>query len=160
MMRKMKGFTWLQMELYLGFLCGTCWKNMEKHTRLKRMGCKKSKSVFAMLLDEVCLYFLLNSNFSTLECVWVFISGCHTLAFRWTRPGNSAVACAEDMMKPWKSTEFLEVANLFRIYPAEAAGENAEFFGCKIGTPKDSAETPLFSNQLSCVTQNCFKEFM
>ncbi len=33
---------------------------------------------------------------------------------------------------------FLEVANLFRIYPAEAANENAEFFGWKFGPQRFS----------------------
>ena len=132
------------------------WKMLEKHTRLKRMDCKKSKRCNAMLLDEVCLHFLLNSSVSTLQ----FLRLSH-LGISLNAPRKlSGCPFAEDMMKPWKSAEFLEVANLFRIYPAEAAGENAEFFGCKIGTPKDSAEKRLFSNQLFCVTQNCFKEFM
>lgn len=59
-------------------------------------------------------------------------------------PELSGNPCAEDTIKPWKSTEFLEVANLFRIYPAEAAGENAEFFGCKLEPPKIQLKNRCF----------------
>ena len=156
MMRKMKGFTWLQMELYLCFLCGKCWKNT---LGWKEWIAKSRKGVTQCYWMRFVCMFLLNSSVSTLQ----FLRLSH-LGISLNAPRKlSGCPFAEDMMKPWKSAEFLEVANLwsvFRIYPAEAAGENAEFFGCKIGTPKDSAEKRLFSNQLFCVTQNCFKEFM
>ena len=80
------------------------WNMFEKHTRLKRMDCKKSKSVTQCTwMRFVCIFypiliFLLYSLYESLSQAvtpWHFVERA---------PELSGLPFAEDMMKPWKST--------------------------------------------------------